>query len=100
LVSDIEEAGPPDKDNVKAIFGRQWTARDVYRVHHESELKRRTTEKYGHLPGASLFVGRYQQLLSDDFKQLEANDADKLKALMDEAEEWNRERPPKEQQRR
>jgi hypothetical protein len=82
------------------IFGKPWTARDVYRVRNEVKLKKKTTEQHGQLPGTAQFVGQYQQMISEDFNKLQEEDPSTLHELEEEAELWNRERPPKEQQRK
>jgi hypothetical protein len=100
LVAEIDHGSAHGTHHVRGIFGKPWTAREVYRVRHEAHLKKRTTEEHGHAPGTTKFVGRYQQIISDDFKAMEAEDPDQLQELQNEADEWNRARPPKEQQRK
>jgi hypothetical protein len=65
LVADADEdAPPPNQGNVvKGIFGKSWTARDVYRVHNEAKLKKKNTEQHGQLPGTAQFVDQYQQMI-------------------------------------
>jgi len=95
-----EEEVPPVKGNVRGIFGKPWMARDVYQVKNEIEIKKETQERFGYKPGTPQFMGYYQQVITEEFKALRANDPDQLQELVLEAEEWNRIRPPKEEQRR
>jgi len=95
-----EEEVPAAKDNVRGIFGKPWTARDVYRVKNEIDIKKETEERFGYKPGTQRFMGHYQQVITEEFKALRANDPDQLQDLVLEAEEWNRIRPPKDEQRR
>jgi hypothetical protein len=95
-----EEEVRPTKDNVRGIFGKHWTARDVYRVKNEIDIKKETEERFGHKPGTQRFMGHYQQVITENFKAMQANDHNQLQDLVQEAEEWNRIRPPKDEQRR
>ena len=98
MVIATEEEVPAAKDHVYGIFGKPWTARDVYRVKNEREIKKVMEERSGYKPGTPQFMGHYQQVITEEFKALQVNDPDQFQDLVQEAEEWNRIRPPKEEQ--
>jgi len=100
LVIATEEEVPAAKDHVYGIFGKPWMAWDIYHVKNEREIKKVTEERSGYKPGTPRFMGHYQQVIMEEFKALRANDPNQFQDLVQEAEEWNRIRPPKEEQRR
>jgi hypothetical protein len=95
-----EEDSHQDCEHVRGIFGKPWTAQDVFRIWNEAELKRLTEERCGHQPGATWFMGSYQQIKGEEFKRLEKDDPEGIKDLLNKADEWNRTRPLKEEQRK
>jgi hypothetical protein len=95
-----EEDTHQNCEHVRGIFGKPWTVRDVFRFRNEAELKRLTEERCGYRPGATQFMGSYQQIIGEEFKRLEKDDPEGIKDLLGEADEWNRTRPPKDEQQK
>jgi len=100
LVSTMEDMIPIDKENVRGIFGRPWTARDVYWYWNEEQLKKITMEEEGHVPGSAAFMGTYQRMLMHEFNSYLDDHPDRLQEMEERAAKYNTSRLPKEEQQR
>jgi hypothetical protein len=100
VADDDEEEAPSHSTHVKGIFGRPYTARDVFRAQNEQYIKFKTTERYGDQPGGNRFVGHYQQMITELFKQFKEDEPNEFREVEKEAELWNRRKPPKEEQQK